>query len=109
MVMVLPAKACSTGCAASGAAPAARYAVAMAVRRVVLSRSMWTFPGRSAARSRALQTPDRSKLEAWNDPGSAAHHQEVLRCAREKYPDLGLRSARTCIVSCCRSHQLGGL
>ena len=43
-----------------------------------------TFPGRGAARSAAPLSRDRSTLGAWNDPGSAAHHQVVVRCAREK-------------------------
>src|ERR1700731_2301082 len=40
------------------------------------------FPGRSAARSDALQTRDRYILGVWNDPGSAAH-RFALRRVRE--------------------------
>jgi hypothetical protein len=40
------------------------------------------FPGRSAARSGALQTRDRNALCAWDDPGSAVHHF-VLHRIRE--------------------------
>src|SRR5579864_2147811 len=41
------------------------------------------FPGRSAARSGALQTRDRYALSAWGDPGSAVHHfaPSALRAA----------------------------
>ena len=31
------------------------------------------------------QAGDRSRVRMWNDPGSAAQHQRVLRCAREKF------------------------
>jgi hypothetical protein len=41
------------------------------------------FPGRSAARSGALQTRDRRKLGVFCDPGSAVHHF-VLHRIREK-------------------------
>src|SRR6202795_841920 len=38
-------------------------------------------PGRSAARSGALQTRDRYKLRVWNGPGSAVHRSASLRAA----------------------------
>src|SRR5258708_4726609 len=34
-------------------------------------------------RSGAPLVRDRSRLGVWNGPGSAAHHQVVLRCARD--------------------------
>jgi len=37
------------------------------------------FPGRSAARSGALQTRDRYKRPVWNDPGSAVHRFALHR------------------------------
>jgi hypothetical protein len=40
---------------------------------------MESFPGRSAARSGALQTRDRHKLGVWNDPGSAVHRFALHR------------------------------
>jgi hypothetical protein len=40
---------------------------------------MTTFPGRSAARSGALQTRDRRKLCVWNDPGSAVHRHSASK------------------------------
>src|ERR1700692_3025580 len=75
MVMLLPAKTCSTGCADSGAEPEATSAAANAARKVVIMiRGMATFPGRSGATcGAALQTRDRSVLRVWNDPGSALH------------------------------------
>ena len=39
-------------------------------------------PGRSAARSDALQTRDRNESGHWNGPGPAAHHF-VLRRVRD--------------------------
>jgi predicted DNA-binding WGR domain protein len=38
-----------------------------------------TFPGRSAARSGALQTEDRKKRRAYDDPGSAVHRYALHR------------------------------
>ena len=38
---------------------------------------------RAAERSGAPLIRDRYKFGVWNDPGSAAHHEDVLRCARE--------------------------
>jgi integrase/recombinase XerC len=40
---------------------------------------MYVFPGRSAARSGALQTRDRRKHRAWNDPGSAVQRFPLHR------------------------------
>ena len=51
-----------------------------------------TFPGRSAARSGALQTRDRNKLEALYDPGSAVH-----RCALH-----WIRETKSISTSWCR-------
>src|SRR5258708_33756677 len=51
------------------------------------------FPGAAqheAERSVAPRVRDRSRLGDWNDPGSAAHHQVALRCAREKFSTLPL-------------------
>jgi hypothetical protein len=43
------------------------------------------FPGRSAARSGALQTRDRYELRVYDDPGSVVHHF-VLHRIRETSP-----------------------
>jgi hypothetical protein len=37
------------------------------------------FPGRSAARSDALQTRDRYELSVLYDPGSAVHHHSARK------------------------------
>ena len=47
----------------------------------VPSADIGPFPGRSAARSGALQTRDRQKLRACNGPGSAVHRSASLRAA----------------------------
>ena len=64
-------------------------------RRRIWKRGIETAcPGRDAARSAALQTRDRSQSGKRNGPGSAAHHQAVLRCARDK-PDQYRRNSPT--------------
>ncbi len=52
------------------------------LREHPISVRLRTFPGRSAARSDALQNRDLQKLRVCDDPGSAVHHF-VLHCIRE--------------------------
>jgi hypothetical protein len=51
--------------------------------------SVAAFPGRSAARSDALQTRDRHKRGVRYDPGSAMHHF-VLHRIRDTVEDYGI-------------------
>src|ERR1700692_2858495 len=54
-----------------------------------------TFPGRSAARSGALQTRDRNELGVCDDPGSAMHRCALHRI-RETNHKAGMAAAGLC-------------
>ena len=45
---------------------------------------MFSCPGRSAARSDALQNRDLSNFGGWNGPGSAVHHFVLHRVRGKK-------------------------
>jgi hypothetical protein len=63
---------------------------------IIFSGAQFTpFPGRSAARSDALQTRDRYELRVCGDPGSAVHRYASLRAA----PHPGKKEERAANVA----------